>query len=192
MGDVAIGQKVRLTVAPYPGRTFEGTVLRISPAVDRVSRTFEIDVEVPNPTRELHPGGYAKGEILTRVEPAAWTVPMSAVVTFVGSTKVYVNRDGVASAVPVSLGVEGRDGSDVWVELLRPDKRALSLESQVITSGHSLLADGVHVKIRQPGEESPDKAKSAEKPAEVQPAEKQPMADHAAAQSTSGTGGKRS
>ena len=68
-----------------------------------------------NPDRELKAGGFAKVEILTRVDPQAWTVPVEAMVTYAGSTKIFVVREGKAHAVPVATGLEGRG----WVELIR-------------------------------------------------------------------------
>lgn len=150
VGQVKPGQPVKIRVDAYPGRVFDGAVQRITPMVDRVNRTFQVEVHVPNPKRELRSGGYAKGDIETYVDPNAWTVPLESLVTFVGSTKVYVVRDGEAVAVPVFTGVEGRDArtGQRWVEIVEPDTKRLSLQSQLITTGHNQLADGVPVTIR--------------------------------------------
>ncbi|MGW8256262.1 MAG: efflux RND transporter periplasmic adaptor subunit [Thermoguttaceae bacterium] len=137
---VKLGQKVQLHVDAYPEKIFEGKVSRISPTVDRLSRTFQIEVLVPNLSRELKPGGFAKGSILTKVDASAKTVPLEALITSVGTTKIFVVRDGKAHAVEVKTGVS----ENQWVEITSD----LDPSSRIITSGQNQLTEGVAVKIR--------------------------------------------
>jgi RND family efflux transporter MFP subunit len=155
MDAIKVGQKVEIRdVEAFPGRTFTGTVSRVSPVVDRTKHSFQIEALLENAQRDLKPGGYARGVVLTRVDPQALVVPTSAVVTYVGSTKVFVLRDGKAHAVPVTLGVEVLSSGperQSWVELVKPDPEALRPGVPVITSGHNQLAEGVPVEVRKAG-----------------------------------------
>ncbi len=144
VSQVQVGQVARVYVDAYPGREFPGEVIGINPMIDRTSRTFMVEVYVDNPQRELKAGGFAKVDILTHVDPQAWTVPVDAIVTYAGSTKVFVIRDGRAHAIPTATGVEGRG----WVELIRPANSELRQDDQVITSGQERLAEGVTVQVR--------------------------------------------
>ncbi len=148
VGQVRLGQKAEVRVEAYPGRVFPGGLNRVNPMVDRTSRTFEVEVRVENPKRELKAGGFAKVDILTHEDPQAWTVPIEAVVSFVGSTKVLVIRDGKAHAVLVTPGLEGQG----WIEIVRSASPELRLEDQVITSGLEKLAEGVPVRVKETGE----------------------------------------
>jgi multidrug efflux pump subunit AcrA (membrane-fusion protein) len=139
-GQVKIGQKVQIHTEAYQDKVFEGTVSRVSPTVDRLSRTFQVEVLAPNLQRELKPGGFAKASILTRVETQAKTVPVEALVTAVGTTKVFVVEDGKAHAVEVKTGIAERK----WVEITSE----LDPNSQLITSGQNQLAEGTKVKVR--------------------------------------------
>jgi membrane fusion protein (multidrug efflux system) len=145
-GAVRVGQKAEVRVESYPGRVFAGVVSRVNPMVNRLSRTFEVEVRVDNPKRELKAGGFAKIDILTHEDPDAWTVPIEAVVSFVGSTKIFVVRDGKAHAILVSPGQEGQG----WIEIVRAASPELRLEDQVITSGLEKLAEGAPVRVREP------------------------------------------
>ncbi len=144
VGQIQAGQAARVHVDAYPNREFPGEVIAINPMIDRTSRTFTVEVYVDNPQRELKAGGFAKVDILTHVDPQAWTVPVEAIVTYAGSTKIFVIRDGRARAVPIATGLESRG----WVELVRPPKSDRRPDDQVIISGHEKLADGVGVQIR--------------------------------------------
>ncbi len=142
--EVREGQAAQIRVDAFPQRVFDGNVVRINPAVDRMSRTFNVQVYVPNPDRALKAGGFAEVEILTRVDPAAWTVSPESVVTYVGSTRVFVLRDGQAHVIPVERGIEGAG----WVEVLHDGAGDLRLDDVVIRGGQDKLAEGVPVQIR--------------------------------------------
>jgi RND family efflux transporter MFP subunit len=137
---VGVGQAVDVFTAAFV-RPFSGTVNRVNPAVDPATRTFEVEVIVPNPDGDLKPGGFARAAIHTRVDCAAVTVPLSAVVQFAGITKVFVVEDGKAKEVPVTLGVQTTD----WVEIVNSELRA---GTHVVTSGQNVLAADTRVSIR--------------------------------------------
>jgi RND family efflux transporter MFP subunit len=139
-GQVKLGQKVQIRVEAYPEKVFQGVVSRVSPTVDRLSRTFQIEALVPNQSRELKPGGFAKASILSRVETQAKTVPVEALVTAVGTTKIFVVKGGAAHALEVKTGAAEK----TWVEI----SADLDPDSQVITSGQNQLAEGTKVKVR--------------------------------------------
>ncbi|MGQ9574655.1 MAG: efflux RND transporter periplasmic adaptor subunit [Thermoguttaceae bacterium] len=152
VGEVKVGQKVQIRVDAYPEEVFTGRITRISPTVDRLNRTFQIEAEVSNPDRKLKPGGFARGDIQTRVDPRAKTVPIDSVVTFAGSTKVFVVRDEregkVVRAVPVALGTSGRDpDGQVWTEVIGQLQPG---DLVVTTAGREQLVEGAPARIREP------------------------------------------
>jgi len=142
MGEVQVGQQVKLKVEAYPDELFDGTITRVNPTVDRATRTFQIEAFVDNQPRRLKAGGFAQVGILTRIDDAARTVPMEAVVSFAGVTKVFEVRDGKAFGVPVRTAEQGRG----WIEIVGE----LTPGAPVVTSGHSKLADGTAVKLQEP------------------------------------------
>jgi RND family efflux transporter MFP subunit len=148
-GEIKVGMSADLTVEAYPGVPFAGTVARVSPAVDRASRTFQVEIHVPNADRRLSPGSFAKAVILTRVDEHARTVPEEALVTFAGVTKVFVVKDGIARAVPVREGVPidvpGASRSRTWVEV----EGELPVGTPVVTAGQTQLAEGTPVRVRE-------------------------------------------
>jgi RND family efflux transporter MFP subunit len=153
-GQVQSGQEVRVRVAAFD-RDFPGHVTRINPAVDPVSRTFQVEVAVPNGQGQLRPGGFAKASIITRRDDQALVVPRGAIGKFAGVTKVFVvpgDNDKIqVRSVPVTTGEEG----DTWVEVrgdLQPGQR-------IAESGLAQLADGTTVFVR---EEAAAKAENVE------------------------------
>lgn len=138
--EVKVSQPIELQVEAYPTEVFPAHVSRINPTVDPNSRTFEIEAQVPNADHRLKPGGFAKADILIRAESEALTAPLESVVSFAGVNKVFVVRDDKAHEVEVAIGLRGRG----WVELLGDIKAG----DRLVTSGHSQLADGTAVRVR--------------------------------------------
>lgn len=142
--DVKVGQKVQVATLSQ-NQPVEGVVARIGPAVDPITRTFQLEAEVPNQTSVLKTGGFAKARVLI-ASTSAQTVPVSALVTFAGVHKIFlVNRDQVKE-VQVKLGQQTSE----WVEIAQP---ALPADAVVVTSGHTKLADGSVIRIRKPEED---------------------------------------
>jgi multidrug efflux pump subunit AcrA (membrane-fusion protein) len=148
LSEVELGQTVELEVEAFAKEKFTGTVSRVNRSVDRASRTFAVEVVIPNADRRLSAGSFVKATIVTKVEDEARTVPEEALVNFAGVTKVFVLYDGVVREVPVRTGVSvvasevGRQRT--WVEI----EGELPAGAKVVTSGQSRLANGVAVRVR--------------------------------------------
>jgi multidrug efflux pump subunit AcrA (membrane-fusion protein) len=158
-GEVRVGQEVFLEVESYPGERFVGRLARLNSAVDRASRTFQVEVHVDNSDRRLSAGSFAKAAIQTRVDANARIVPEESVVSFAGVTKVFVDRNGRAAAVPVRVGVavplKEAGGSRTWVEV----EGDVADGSPVVTSGQSQLAEGTTLRVRSAQGSEGDKGK---------------------------------
>lgn len=144
--EIRVGQQADVHVATSP-TPFSGTVTRVYPTVDSATRTFQVEIQVPNPNGELKPGSFAKAAILTRVDTDAVTVPLSAVVQFAGITKIFLAENGQAREVPVTLGTQTTD----WVEIVDPK---LTGEANVITSGQTVIANQTPITVRSLKEDS--------------------------------------
>ncbi|AGA25425.1 efflux RND transporter periplasmic adaptor subunit [Singulisphaera acidiphila] len=146
-GEIVVGQAVRVNVASHAGMTFDGTVARINPSVDSVSRTFQVEVLVPNNRGLLRPGGFAKASILTDRSATASIVPIESVVKYAGVTKLFVVEAGKARSINVETGQEGLG----WIEVTGE----LAKNAEVVTTGQTQLADETAVIVRKPEPESP-------------------------------------
>jgi cobalt-zinc-cadmium efflux system membrane fusion protein len=75
-----LGQLVRVTVAAYPGRVFEGTVTALGSTVDQNSRRVMVRSEVKNPHHELRSQMFASFAIRTAMPERTPAVPLNGVV----------------------------------------------------------------------------------------------------------------
>lgn len=146
---IAPGQEVDLAVESLPGVPVAGHVVRVHPTIDTASRTFDVEVQVPNSDHRLKPGAFAKASILLDRQSDAVTVPEEALVRFAGVTKLFVVVEGRAVAVPVEPGVrlDVTDEAGVvrrWIEILA----GVTAGDEVVTSGLAQLTDGAPVRVR--------------------------------------------
>src|SRR5262249_48932767 len=154
--EVQIGQEVRGHVDAYPDDTIDGRLTRISPAANLQSRALTVEALVPNGDGKLKTGFFCKSQILTRTDAAALMVPVEALVTFAGVTRVFVVQpDGTARGREVETGL--RQGALVEVT------SGLSAGERVATSGLARLSDGVRVVVRESGPKPAAEGRSTEK-----------------------------
>jgi multidrug efflux pump subunit AcrA (membrane-fusion protein) len=137
VAQVRVGQRATVSVEAY-NDVFTGQVARINPAIDLASRTFEVEVTVPNADGRLQPGGFARGSILTYTDENVLFVPREALVTFAGVSKVFTVADGKAVDHTVQVGVT----LDGQVEIVKGLKAGAG---DVVVGGAAKLAGGAPV-----------------------------------------------
>jgi RND family efflux transporter MFP subunit len=148
-------QEAGLTTEATGPRIFTGKVSRVHPTVDRASRTFQVEIEVPNGEGLLPPGAFARCAVVTRPRQPTLTVPAESIVKFAGVVKLFLIRDQASLSVPVKIGerieVPSSDPKlppTVWFEV----SGELRADETVVVTGQSQLADGTPVAIRTPPE----------------------------------------
>jgi multidrug efflux pump subunit AcrA (membrane-fusion protein) len=87
---INVGQPVELYVDAYPDRMIEGTVSRISPAVNTQTRSFPFEAHVPNHDVQLKPGTFARVHIETSRVDQVVTLPFEALQYRYGVNRVFV------------------------------------------------------------------------------------------------------
>ena len=137
---VKVGQKVDIAVDIFPGETFEGKVSRINPALDAQTRTFGVEITIPNANERLRPGMYARATFNMGTR-AGVMIDDVAVQKQAGSAErfVYVIKDGVAEFRFV------RDGRRVGDKVNIID--GLEAGEQVATTSFIRLTNGKKVEI---------------------------------------------
>ena len=133
------GSTATLTLEEFPGRSFDGTLVRTANAIDLTSRTLLVEVDVDNPRGELLPGAYVFVHLKLPGQTAAVTVPASTLLFRAEGLQVAVVRNGQAQLVPVAIG---RDDGQI-VEIVS----GLQPTDQVIVSPSDSLTSGTRVRI---------------------------------------------
>jgi RND family efflux transporter MFP subunit len=103
---VAAGQAALLRVDALPDQVFTGTVARVAPAFQEDSRQARVEVSIPNATRQLKPGMFARITLTLAREAEALAVPEAALLKRRGSEGVFLVNDAGAQVrwQPVTPG----------------------------------------------------------------------------------------
>jgi RND family efflux transporter MFP subunit len=141
LSKVRRGMPAIVTFDTYGNEIFNGTVTLVSPTVDHASRTFGVEVTLPNSDNRILPGMFGRVELSLGTARRV-VVPDKAVVKQPGSGNHYVyvyNTDGTVSYNKVELGQRLGDSYEL-ISGVEPG-------STVVVSGQSRLANGMKVKV---------------------------------------------
>lgn len=134
------GQKVNVRLDVYGEENFTGTVYLIHPTIDASTRTFQVEVTLPNSDNRVRTGMFAR-VIFDFGSKKNVVVPDLAVVKQTGSGNryVYTYADGKVTFNKIELGQRLGDS----YELLS----GVPSGSYVVVSGQSRLNDGMEVEV---------------------------------------------
>ena len=121
-GAVVPGARVRFTVPAFPGKTFVGTVARISRYLHVGTRTMPVELNVVNRGDELYPGMFPQVDWPVRRPYPTLFVPVSAVTNTTQGTFVLRVRDGRAERAEVKTGETERGLVEVFGQLKAGDE----------------------------------------------------------------------
>ncbi|MDL5053291.1 efflux RND transporter periplasmic adaptor subunit [Oscillatoria laete-virens NRMC-F 0139] len=152
IGQLALGQKIRLTSVAYPGEEFEGTVSFISPRLDPASRTILVKAIVDNSDGHLRPGMFGNLQLIFRAREGVLTIPESAISYRRDQASVFVrNEEGKAEVREVTVGLRVEGAAEIL--------SGLSEGEQVVVEGFQKMGPGTTVLI------SPESARYGIEPA---------------------------
>ncbi len=113
-------------------RVFQGKVSRFSDSVSSVTRTMEMEIDLPNPDLILKPGMVAHVAIPVERRQRVLVIPTAAVVEREGKPVVYkITENQTISITPVQRGFETNE----LVEILS----GLNEGDLAVTTGHTQL-----------------------------------------------------
>lgn len=101
---IAPGKTVDFEVRGYPGQKFTGTIARVAPAADPVTRQIQVLVDIPNPGGKLVAGLYAEGRVAVEKREAL-IAPLGAIDSSGDQPTVLRVKNGVIERASVALGV---------------------------------------------------------------------------------------
>ena len=142
LSKVTKGMPASITFDTYGNEVFEGHVTMISPVIDTNSRTFGVEIGLPNSDGRILPGMFGRVKLeLGRANHVV--VPDRAIVKQPGSANqyVYVYHNGIVSYNLVELGQRLGDAYELLSGVEPGDT--------VVITGQTRLADGIPVEIAQ-------------------------------------------
>ena len=144
LSKIFAGQGVRLRVGAYPDRTFEGTILAVSPEIDKGTRNVKVRAELKNPDLKLRPGMFARVSTLLPAEDRVLTLPRESISfnTYGDSVFLIEEKDGKTLVQRRQIDTGAVRGDEVAV------LDGLKAGDRVVSAGQVKLTNGQEVQIK--------------------------------------------
>jgi RND family efflux transporter MFP subunit len=136
---VHVGDPALLEVEglPAPIRT---EVSAVSDSIDPATRTYRVQMRVPNPDHRLKAGVFARVEIVPQAKRDVVLVPREAIRSEDGRSRVFTVQEGRAVAVPLQLGIVSEDAAEV-LDGVRVDQEV------IVGEAAQSIAPGMRVEV---------------------------------------------
>jgi RND family efflux transporter MFP subunit len=135
------GAIATLTLDEFPGQVFRGTLARNANAIDPISRTLLVEVDVDNPAGQLLPGAYMSVHVKLPEQIRSVTIPANTLLFRAEGLRVGIVKNNRVALIPVKIG---RDYGDT-VEVLS----GLQPADAIIVDPSDSLINGAEVQLRE-------------------------------------------
>jgi len=136
---IKVMQKTMVKIDAFPDRLLTGIIDFVAYKADPATKTFPVKILVDNPGHDIRPGMIARAAFLRRVIPDALAIPLFALVDKGGERIVFVEKDGVAHARTVSIGVIEEDRVQIT--------NGLEAGDRLIVKGQTEVEEGMRVAV---------------------------------------------
>jgi RND family efflux transporter MFP subunit len=142
LSKINLNTPVQVSFQALDDATFSAKITKIYPTIDPLSRTFRIEIAIPNAQNKIKPGMYAVVRLnIGKVK--GFLIPSIAVLKLQGAAKYYVfkNEGGIARQLFVQKGRTIDNYREVFSDSLRSG-------DEIIVVGQEKLVDGAKISIK--------------------------------------------
>jgi RND family efflux transporter MFP subunit len=136
---IKVGMTANLALAEFPGRKFQGKLVRTADAINVTTRTLLIEVDVDNPTGTLLTGSYAEVHLAVPTQSSTYLIPVNTLLFRTEGLRVGIVKDG---KVVLSTVTPGHDfGNEIEIVA------GLNSEDQIIVNPPDSIVQGQEIQI---------------------------------------------
>jgi len=138
---IKIGMTADLSLAEFPGRKFQGKLVRTAEAINVTTRTLLVEIDVDNPTGTLLTGSYAEVHLAVPTQASTFLLPVNTLIFRSEGLHVATVKDGKVVLTAVTPGHDFGNEIEIVAGLKRDD--------QVIVNPPDSIVSGQAVQIVQ-------------------------------------------
>jgi RND family efflux transporter MFP subunit len=128
-----VGMTADLSLAEFPGRKFQGKLVRTADAINVTTRTLLIEIDVANPTGTLLTGSYAEVHLAVPTQASNFLLPVNTLLFRSEGLQVGVVRDGRVVLSAVTPGHDFGDQIEIVSGLKPNDKVIINPPDSIVT-----------------------------------------------------------
>jgi RND family efflux transporter MFP subunit len=138
---IKVGMTADLSLAEFPGRKFQGKLVRTADDINLTTRTLLVEIDVDNPTGTLLTGSYAEVHLGVPTQASTFLIPVNTLLFRTEGLRVGVVKD---RKVELTAVVPGHDFGN-QIEIVS----GLKPHDQVIVNPPDSIVSGQEVQIVQ-------------------------------------------
>jgi RND family efflux transporter MFP subunit len=134
---ISNGMMADLSLAEFPGRKFQGKLVRTADAINMTTRTLLIEVDVDNPAGTLLTGSYAEVHLAVPGQNSTYLLPVNALIFRSEGLRVGIVKDGKVVLTAVTPGHDFGNEIEI-VSGLKADDQVIINPPDSIVSGQAV------------------------------------------------------
>jgi multidrug efflux pump subunit AcrA (membrane-fusion protein) len=122
-----------LALAEFPGRKFQGKLVRTADAINMTTRTLLIEVDVDNPTGTLLTGSYAEVHLKVPTQASTFLLPVNTLIFRTEGLQVGIVKDGSVTLKTVTPGHDFGNQIEIVAGLNASDQIIINPPDSVVS-----------------------------------------------------------
>jgi len=134
---IKTGMTADLSLAEFPGRKFQGKLVRTAEAITVTTRTLLVEIDVDNPTGTLLTGSYAEVHLAVPTQASTFLLPVNTLIFRSEGLHVATVKDGKVVLAAVTPGHDFGNQIEI-VAGVKPDDQVIINPPDSIVSGQAV------------------------------------------------------
>jgi len=127
------GMTAQLALAEFPGRQFQGVLVRTAEAINMTTRTLLVEISVDNPSNTLLSGSYAEVHLKVSDTNPSFVIPVNTLIFRAQGLHVGLVKDGKAVVTPVTAGRDFGNTIEIVTGLKADDEVIVNPPDSLVT-----------------------------------------------------------
>jgi RND family efflux transporter MFP subunit len=127
------GMTADLTLAEFPGRKFQGKLVRTAEAINATTRTLLVEIDVDNPTGTLLSGSYAEVHLAVPTKASTLLLPVNTLIFRSEGLHVATVKDGKVVLTPVTAGHDFGNQIEILAGLTASDPVIINPPDSIVS-----------------------------------------------------------
>jgi len=130
---IKVGMTADLALAEFPGRTFQGNLVRTADAINMTTRTLLVEIDVANPTNTLLTGSYAEVHFKIPTQGSTFIIPVNTLIFRSEGLRVGVVKDDKVTLTTVTPGHDFGNEIEIVAGLKPKDQIIINPPDSIVT-----------------------------------------------------------
>ena len=130
---IKVGMTADLALAEFPGRTFQGNLVRTADSINMTTRTLLVEIDVANPTNTLLTGSYAEVHFKIPTQGSTFIIPVNTLIFRSEGLRVGVVKDDKVTLTSVTPGHDFGNQIEIVAGLKPEDQIIINPPDSIIT-----------------------------------------------------------